>query len=167
MIRFLSVFIVTMSAQFVAADTIRVRSGNHSEFVRLVMYGTNSQNVDISEDVNGFTVVSNNKNDSYELNSVFNLIPRDRISRIEDQGEGRLFIELQCECTIEMFDIRQGLVLDVVDESGLVAQGGNPLAVVRTDEDVMLSTINNVATGSPRESRLSLFDLEISFSCLC
>ncbi len=106
---------VILSASQVQAEAVRVRSGEHEDFSRIVMVFRNAINWKESRTSDGF-VVSFDRNDiSVDLSRVFQLIPRDRIENVTfDEGTASLTIESSCNCDLEIFSAgKNTLAIDV------------------------------------------------------
>ncbi len=113
-----------------AAEPVRVGSGEHDGFARLVMplpEGAGWSLIPIPGGVElrlpGVT--------EFRLADVFRRIGQDRVGALADGGDGRLAVEVSCDCHAKAF-VHDGawIVLDVVDgpappgAAGVVAPGG-------------------------------------------
>lgn len=108
------------SLHLALAAEIEVSSGEHADFSRLVLRFEDRTTWEFGKVPGGFEFRSGDTETSYLLTQAFNLIPRDRIANLLDLGGGRLFLEVDCECHGDAFDLRDGeVVLDIKDGPSL------------------------------------------------
>ncbi len=99
-----------------SAQSIRVSSGEHPDFSRLVVAFRQKVEWSFGKVPGGFELRSNVENARFRLAGVFELIPRDRIKSVRDLGGGRLFLEVSCPCYADVFELERGqVVLDIKD----------------------------------------------------
>ncbi len=114
--KLLFLLLLVLSPCVAVAQAVSVTSGEHPTFTRLVLaVGTDAQwNVRRVE--GGVEFRLENAVRGYDLDRAFDLIPRNRIRRIEDRGEGHLFVAFECDCHAGPFDVGGGYVaLDIHD----------------------------------------------------
>lgn len=98
------------------AETVPVRSGEHPDFTRLVLDFEVGADWVFGRVEGGFEFRPGRSDVSYDLEQVFDRIPRTRIREVEDLGDGRLFLAVDCPCHGDAFDLRRGrVVLDIKD----------------------------------------------------
>lgn len=98
------------------AQNIRVSSGEHADFSRLVVAFRQPVDWTFGKVEGGFELRSNVPDVTFRLSTIFDLIPRDRIKSVTDLGEGRLFLEVSCPCFADAFALPRGqVVLDIKD----------------------------------------------------
>lgn len=116
MIRFGFLLFLVLMAKSALAETATVQSGEHSNFSRLVVRFQGPTDWRAGRVEGGFELRSSREKTEYDLSKVFDLIPRDRVAALTDRGAGVLYIEADCECHIEVFDLQPGfVVLDLKD----------------------------------------------------
>lgn len=99
-----------------AAQNIRVVSGEHDGFSRLVLNIGPSVDWSVEPVVGGYALELEGSAGQFDLRNAFDRIPRDRIQDIEITTEGRLFIASTCDCHIFPLDVGDGLLaIDIRD----------------------------------------------------
>lgn len=99
-----------------AAKDIKVKAGEHEEFSRLVVYTSRSDRPALTRTAEGFRVTSGNDADRFRTNSVFDMIPRDRIADLTSRDGGGLDIIVNCPCDAVTQTLPGGqFVIDIVD----------------------------------------------------
>ncbi len=113
-VRLLLVAMACAAALPAVAQTVRVKSGEHEDFSRLVFYFPERPDYEVVETDGGYELRADGAY-SYDVDGVFRLIPRDRIAGLGMVG-GALRLDLACECSVEVVDYTQQIVvLDVKD----------------------------------------------------
>jgi len=141
----LFLLILPMSA---AAQTVRVRSGDHAGFSRLLLVFDAEARWEFGRVEGGFEFRPENTAIAYDMGSVFDLITRERIADIQDRGNGRLFLRVDCDCHGDAFDLRDGqVVLDIKDGAPL----GPSAQFERRLEDLALTAPPGENVEPPRE----------------
>lgn len=98
------------------AQEVRVASGEHSNFSRLVVAFRQKVEWTFGKVDGGYELQTNAGASAFQLAKVFDLIPRDRIEEVRDMGEGRLFLRVSCACYADAFQLLRGqVVLDIKD----------------------------------------------------
>ncbi|MBM9596132.1 hypothetical protein [Roseitranquillus sediminis] len=114
-----------------AAQTVRIKSGEHEDFSRLVLYLPEAVEPEVVEG-EGSLEIGFGTEWGFEAPEVFYYIPRDRIADIDTSEPGRLRLDLACDCgvTVESLNART-LVVDVADaeSNSLVKGAAEPLDV--------------------------------------
>lgn len=155
--------VLTLLLLLVAApangQTITVRSGDHEGFTRLVLIVPELRNWSLNRAPNGYSLVITNPTPSYNLESVFLRISKDRISRVYAAPDtGDLKLEINCACYAMPFELNNGmLVIDIKDGMPpigspfeLTAEGGPLLPLLSSQPEKTPATL-----GSPPLSPLS------------
>lgn len=110
----LGLFLCSGSAA-VSAE-IGILSGEHEDFSRLVVQFQERVNWEFGRVEGGYEFRSDDPEATFVLTTIFQRIPRTRISDVADLGNGRLFLESDCNCYGDAFDLRDGeIVLDIKD----------------------------------------------------
>ncbi len=108
--------ILLVAASSSLSAPVEVRTGEHGNFTRVVLYiGSDTQwSLDQTDD--GYRIATTAQ-DGFAIDSFFELIPRTRISGVEQNLEsGELLLTLNCDCIADAFRYRPGvLVIDVKD----------------------------------------------------
>ena len=112
----LAVF-VAHSATIASAQTLKVRSGEHSGFTRLVVPLPTSTDWKLGRTAAGYGLRVDLKGITFDTSRVFDLIPRKRITALGVGGdESLLRIDLACTCHVVATQEPNGqLILDFVD----------------------------------------------------
>ncbi len=136
------------------AQTIRVSSGEHADFSRLVVAFRQPVDWTFGKVEGGFELRSNARDVTFLLSTIFDLIPRDRIKSVTDLGEGRLFLEVSCPCFADAFALPRGqVVLDIKDgaPSGESLLFNKPLPPLPGEEKnpVQVAQQNQPTPGAP------------------
>lgn len=99
-----------------SAETIKVRSGEHATFSRLVIYLDPSDTPALIRTPTGLRITSGNATDRFDIAGIFDLIPRDRIADVTAPKGGTLDITLNCPCDAVTQTLSNGrFVIDIVD----------------------------------------------------
>lgn len=93
-----------------------VKSGEHDDFSRLVLYTGDAQTWSQARSLNTVTIAISGWSSGFDTSQVFEMIPRDRITQLQSTEIG-LEISLGCDCAIGIEAIANvGLLIDVIDE---------------------------------------------------
>ena len=112
--RYLMCFLIFLP-QLALAQSVLVRSGEHPNFSRLVMTFEAPLDWSLGRAGDGYRLRIEGSERRFDLSSVFDLIPRDRIARIDSEPQG-LRLALGCNCNANAFEVRPGvLVVDIQD----------------------------------------------------
>lgn len=107
--------LLALSPVTVSAENVRVLSGEHEDFTRVVLVFGASIDWKVSAVEDGFVVRFDRSDFDLDLSRVFDRIPRDRIAAVSfDRSSASLKLESTCRCLLE--DFRAGentLALDV------------------------------------------------------
>lgn len=99
-----------------AAETVKVRSGEHDGFSRLVFYADGSPEWILDGQGNQRRLVISGY-EAFDFSDVFVYIPRDRVAAIES-ADGGVKIDLGCDCRVSAFREPGGyLVVDIADNN--------------------------------------------------
>lgn len=109
------VLILCVSPQIVSSDTVRVQSGDHSNFARLVFVSRNLSDWTITQSAGGYVFSTSNSEASFDTRRIFEKISQERVAKVSELDGGDLFLEVACECHIDAFEIPAGVVVDIVD----------------------------------------------------
>lgn len=108
-------FWLFVSPSIASADTVRITSGEHSTFSRLVIYLERPVVWRFGRSENGYALEYDGPEIEFDTDEVFRYIPRKRIVNIETDT-ARKRIDIDCTCTADAFELRNGLiVLDFKD----------------------------------------------------
>lgn len=120
------------------SQTVPIESGEHATFSRLVLLIGSRTDWEITPTDGGYLINLDGDVNGFRTDTVFDLIPRDRISNVVQRTPDSVFIEVSCECYIDAFDYSGGwIVVDIVD-------GENPdpdLALVAVQDDENATTV--------------------------
>ncbi|MHC0051976.1 hypothetical protein [Actibacterium sp. D379-3] len=99
------------------AETVRVRSGEHPDFSRLVFTFDAPTSWSLERRGDGYDLVLNRPDVRIDLSQVFRFIPRTRLRDISFDASGlRGRLTVTCPCHAEAFEIGPGkLVIDIKD----------------------------------------------------
>ena len=96
---------LAVAGTFAEAESVRVLSGEHEDFSRIVLLFDERTGWKQTETLGGFEVEFDRKGISLDLSRVFEKIPRDRIDNVEFRAnDGILRLDVTCDCVLEIFD---------------------------------------------------------------
>jgi hypothetical protein len=99
----------------VAQDTVRVRSGEHADFSRLVFYLPEARDWRLGRSGDGYRIGFGAGALGFDTEAVFDFIPRTRLAALSRVQDG-LQLDLACTCHAVGFLYRPGIVvLDIRD----------------------------------------------------
>lgn len=97
-------------------EVVRVRSGEHADFSRLVFTFDRPTGWRIEPAPTGYSLILDRADMRFDFGRVFALIPRDRLAAIASPGPGQVRLDMAREAHIEGFEIAPArLVLDIYD----------------------------------------------------
>lgn len=119
-----SICAIILWPNIINAETIKVRTGDHGSFTRLVFYLETSRDIDISESPQGYEVRNSSLQTKYDLKDVYRTIGRNRLSNIWQDGSTKVLnLEIDCSCRIEKFrHLEKIIVVDIHDSSEFVSK---------------------------------------------
>ena len=99
-----------------SAETVRVQTGEHAAFTRVVLLVDPAAAWSAGRTAEGYGVVVDGAED-FDLSSFYRLIPKDRIADVRvDPARSALLLTTACDCRLDAFVDRPGvLVLDITD----------------------------------------------------
>jgi len=101
-----------VGAEAVKAQSVRVTSGEHDGFSRIVLQFPGPVAWRLSRTDDGYQLMLPGMRPRYDLTDVFRLIPRDRLSAIfADPQTGALTLTVGCACHAMPFELRPGIVV--------------------------------------------------------
>ena len=115
MTRRLAIILFGLLPGVALAETVQVRSGEHANFSRLVLAFDVMPEWVFGRVAGGYELRPTGADITYNLDRIYELIPRDRISDVRQTATGGLFLAVTCDCNAKVFEIRQKLVVDVRD----------------------------------------------------
>ncbi len=98
------------------AETVRVISGEHSDFTRLVIELPEAADWSVGRTSDGYAFsTKSERQPDFDLSSVWQRIPRSRLATLEaDPATGTLLLGLGCDCHVFPFEYSPGIiVLDI------------------------------------------------------
>ncbi len=113
----LIVFLILLQVGIVQADVVKVSSGEHDGFTRIVFELSQPMNWQVGRTADGYEVRFDQPGLEFDLASVFDLIGRSRLASIRfDDATASLRIGIGCACYAQPFEFRPGIVvLDLRD----------------------------------------------------
>ena len=115
MIRLFVIAALVLWPSLAMAKIYTVRSGEHADFSRIVILSTDLPGWTLGRVEGGYEMRPEDSSTDYNLRTVFEMIPKDRISSIDKRSDGRLFLAVNCRCFADAFEIPAGLVIDIKD----------------------------------------------------
>lgn len=98
------------------AETIRIRTGDHADFTRVVLYLPREGAAEVSRDGDSIRIGPRGAASGFDINGMFDRIGRDRIASARTLRDGTLELALACACGHEITNGRgRLLILDVTD----------------------------------------------------
>ena len=130
------------------SSPIDVRSGEHSEFTRLVVYLADGQKWNVSE-ADGLTNFSvEDWDQGFDISTVFRKINTERLKSLT-ASQGRLVMSFGCDCRVETTQLAGGFVsLDIREKARSRPLPKPKLPKVSDDAAVVISEVSQV---TPRE----------------
>lgn len=113
MIRLLTLLLIWPT--LLPAQPVTVQSGEHADFSRLVLLYDEVPEWTFGRIRGGYEMRPVGQTKGYDLSEVYEFIPRRRIASVTARPDGALFLEVDCECHADAFEVRAGLVLDIKD----------------------------------------------------
>lgn len=100
-----------------AAQVVRIVSGDHSSFTRLVLSFERAPDWLLGRIADGYALRLSGPQPRYDLTDVFRRITRDRLAAVwADPDDGTLRLQVACACHALPFELRPGvLVIDIRD----------------------------------------------------
>ena len=165
MIRAVLLMLLMLASQL-EAETIKVQSGEHPGFTRLVLAIPAGRDWQLGRLGDGYVVESGDITDSFDLSSAFDLIGRDRLASLDPASQpGQLRLDLACDCHATAFRWQQDwVVVDIADGPATpgspfeIAIGGTTSTAAGT-EDSSGPSLNTFAIPQ-QEGQLADFVLE-------
>ena len=112
MIRFLLLIWLAVAALPAEAAPVKVTTGAHQGFTRLVMEFGAPVNWSVGRTEAGYALKIEGQTPGYDLSQVFQLIGRERLAAIwSDPASGELRISIGCACHAIPFEFRPGIVV--------------------------------------------------------
>lgn len=156
--RILALLLCLVAPLALRAGPVDIRSGEHETFSRFVLTVPPGVGWTITPSASGYVLALSDAQARYQLGSVFDRIPRDRVAELHDRGDGRLEFVLACaNCAADAFLWQADrLVVDIVDGPAPISDGGraqeqpsNPLPLfpeaipspVRTPADLFQTSL--------------------------
>ena len=99
-----------------SGETVSVRSGDHDGFTRLLIQFAAPEDWAFGRVDGGFEFRPARADLDYRLDGLYDRIGTQRIGEVEDRGEGRLFLAVDCACHASAEELGDGqVVLDVIE----------------------------------------------------
>ena len=133
-----------------AAQVVTVRSGEHDGFTRLVLTFPEPGGWDLGRTGDGYAFRARATRWRYDISTVFDLIPRDRLSALwVDPESGALRMGLGCDCHAIATPFRAGIV--VVDIKPGPAPENSPYEQAIANAGASVPPVAAPATVRPRQ----------------
>lgn len=149
MIRLVLVLALTVMAASARAETVKVISGEHATFTRLVLELPNAAEWQLGRTTAGYEFASvAGAQPRYDLTTVWDKIPKARLQAIfADPDTGRLRLTLTCNCHAFPFEYQPGTV--VIDLRDGPAPAGS---IFESPLDAQMSASVRIAAASPPDA---------------
>ncbi|MEJ1992997.1 MAG: hypothetical protein P8X50_15260 [Maritimibacter sp.] len=116
MIRLLALLVTLLLPAFARAQGVVATGEEQADFTRVFLQMRVEDGWSFGKVAGGFEFRAASTDTSYDLSTVFDTIPRNRIAQLRDRGDGRLFFAVGCDCHGDAFVFRDGqMVLDIID----------------------------------------------------
>ncbi|MDQ7069247.1 MAG: hypothetical protein Q9M48_00585 [Rhodobacterales bacterium] len=118
--RFLTVVLLALTwGSILQAEIVTLRSGEHADFTRLVLYLPRPLDWELETNENKSTLTIRDNNITFDLGAAFEKISRERVSSITPASkDSTLEIGLNCDCVVTSFLHENSmLVIDIGDSS--------------------------------------------------
>lgn len=138
------------------AETLRLRSGEHDGFTRLVVDLGTKSGWELGRTATGYELRLARGDVDFDLSGVYRLITRDRLSAVSEGGApGRLALSVPCDCHATAFVTGSGaLVIDIADGP---APEGSALEVRLDQTDAVVAPTQDPAAADGAPAPLSLW----------
>lgn len=147
--------IAVVAAQAAVAGPVAIRSGEHADFSRLVLYFDGAVDWRLGRSDKGYRLAAGTGSGDFDTSQVFDFLPRTRLLAV-DESAGGLDLEVACACHADAFEYRPGiLVIDIKDGP---PPAGSPF------ERSLPAPKRGVAQGQPGSSGGALLTLPVTFS---
>ena len=134
-VRLLALAVALLSAGAASAQEVRVRSGEHADFSRLVLYLPEPADIR-TEPGEGAFEAAFDRDWGFDLGEVFRLIPRDRIAGATAPEPGHLRLDLACDCPVDVERLSDTIYkIDVSEPAEDTMQATVPPAIDETGSD--------------------------------
>lgn len=153
------ILLIIISKEGTAQD-VKVKSGNHPEFARLVFYLKEPTAWEIEETPEGFKLFIEDDGVRFDISDVFFFIPRDRIFDLQPSGSS-IEILSACGCQARAFQFAPSIiVVDIADPGALAGtkeqaevrrngfQGGNSISMLSEKESLFEFDFPAILTGT-------------------
>ncbi|WP_422075527.1 hypothetical protein [Tranquillimonas rosea] len=98
------------------AETVRIRTGDHERFTRIVVDFTDRPEWRLGRSEQGHELRVPDEGTEFDLSQAFRRIGRSRIANLRDLGAGRLGIDVACDCSLRTYELpNEHLVIDVTE----------------------------------------------------
>ncbi len=142
------VILLTCLPAVALAESVRVRSGEHDGFTRLVIDFEGRQDWVFGRVDGGFEFRPAREDIGYRLDRVYDKIGRKRVADITDLGQGRLFLSVDCDCHAVTDALANGrVVIDIV--TGPAPQPGTGADAVLPPHEMPLGEDTDLAENEP------------------
>ena len=112
MLRFVALLMVSLTAAPLLAQPVKVSSGEHPDFTRLVLEYSAPVDWALGRTPDGYELRLPGEAAQYDLSKAFDLIKKDRLAAIwADPDTGALHLSIGCSCFAMPFEFRPGTVV--------------------------------------------------------
>lgn len=130
------------------SEPVRVRSGEHTDFSRLVLEFPERPAWIVEQDGSLVALTFMPGAWSFDTRDVFRLIPRGRIRDVFQGKDDTISIELGCDCAIDVFPVRESAVaIDVGDGPPGISLAGIRLTVGEDGPDLPEPLVGSMGPG--------------------
>jgi hypothetical protein len=136
-----AIVLMLSSAMPLRAEVVRVRSGEHPGFTRIVLEASAQAGWSVKRGRDGYVFRAADGATTFDLSGAFDLIPRDRLAGLGARNGGILDLAIRCDCHVSAFETPGGAVVIDVKEGAPPAgspfetpDGGDRGAAERTAE---------------------------------
>ncbi|MCA0272182.1 MAG: hypothetical protein LCH69_08960 [Proteobacteria bacterium] len=134
-----AIALLLLSAVPLRAEVVRVRSGEHPGFTRIVLEGSAQAGWSVTRGRDGYVFRAAGPATRFDLTGAFDLIPRKRLEGLDARDGGILDLTVRCDCHVAAFETPGGAVVIDVKEGAPPASspfetpdGGDTGAAERT-----------------------------------
>lgn len=129
MIARLLILVALLIGTAAQAQTVRVRSGEHADFTRLIFRAPPAVSWEIADHDDGKEITFRGARLAFNLDQVFRTIPRSRLASISAEG-GRLRLDLACLCEIDVYRYSQSFIIIDIRRSTSPPEAGEEIIAV-------------------------------------
>ncbi|NSX54665.1 hypothetical protein [Parasulfitobacter algicola] len=135
--RILLIFFAYFCVSVANAEVAAIRSGEHTDFSRLVIQFSDRPAWDLLQVGDNYTLSVTDTGQRFNTSVIFDKIPRTRVSNVADLKNGSIVLEVECDCYVDASNYKENsIIIDVVDssvpkDSRILLEADDPLQTMK------------------------------------